>query len=135
MILLTDIKDWLKGLGLADHYYTGKLDSKKEKSLGVYQREVNGVGKTPLGGEANRGHEVKGASILVHWTKYSGETERAALSIFEKIRDSQDAVIGGLRVHYIRMDVPEPVDVGTDDGGIYERVIWITIFYERKART
>lgn len=135
MILLADIKDWLKGLGLADHYYTGKLDSKKERSLGVYQREVNGAGKTPLGGEENKGHEVKGASLLVHWTKYSRETEAAALSVFEKIRDARDAVIGGRRVYYIRMDVPEPVDVGTDDNGVYERVVWITIFYERQVRT
>ncbi len=135
MILLADIKDWLKELGLAEHYYTGKLDSKKERSLGVYQREINGAGKTPLGGEVNRGHEAKGASLLIHWSKYSRETEEAALSIYEKIRDSQDAVIGGHRVYYIRMDVPEPVDVGADDNGVYERVIWVEFFYERKVRT
>ena len=31
------------------------------------------------------------------------------------------------------MQVPEPVDVGTDDKGIYERVIWFDIYYERKV--
>lgn len=133
MILLADIKDWLKGLGLADYYYTGKMDGKKEKSMGVYQRETYGAGKTPLGGEENRGYGIKGASLLVHWTKYSRETEAAALSVFKKIRDARDMAIGGRHVYYIRMETPEPVDVGTDDNGIYERVIWITIFYEREV--
>lgn len=38
MILLADMKDWLKTVFEADHYYTGKLDNKKDRSIGVYQR-------------------------------------------------------------------------------------------------
>ena len=31
MILLADVKDWLKTVFEADHYYTGKLDNKKDR--------------------------------------------------------------------------------------------------------
>ena len=39
--------------------------------------------------------------------------------------------IGGTRVYYIRLMVPESVDVGPDDAGVYERVIWLDLIYER----
>lgn len=39
--------------------------------------------------------------------------------------------IGEMQVNYLRLLVPEPVDVGTDDAGVYERVIWVDIYYER----
>ena len=39
--------------------------------------------------------------------------------------------MGGTKVHFIRMEVPEPVDVGTDESGVYERVIWFDMIYER----
>lgn len=32
----------------------------------------------------------------------------------------------------IELLVPEPVDVGTDNSGVYERVIELKIYYERK---
>lgn len=134
MLLLTDVKDWMKTIyPAAEHFYCGKLDNKKEKSIGVYQRRPSGAYRIPIGGIENKSYEEKEVSILLHWTKYSGETEEAAFSLFDQIRDAQDVVIGDSRVLYIRMDTQEPVDVGTDDNGIYERAIWITIFHERKV--
>lgn len=130
MLLLTDVKNWLIELfPVAEHFYCGKLDNKKEKSIGVYQRRPSGSYKIPMGGIENKSYEEKEVSILVHWTKYSGETEEAAFSLFEQIRDAQYVIIGNHRVAYIRMDTPEPIDVGTDDNGVYERVIWLKIYY------
>ena len=133
-MLLTEVKDWLKEVfPVAEHFYCGKLDNKKEKSIGVYQRRPSGNYNIPLGGKENKSYEEKDVSVLVHWTKYSGETEEAAFSLFEQIRDAMDIVIGGHRVFFIRLEVPEPIDVGTDDNGVYERVIWLKIFYERQG--
>lgn len=161
-MLLTDVKDWLKELfPEAEYFYCGKLDNKKEKSIGVYQRRPSGNYRIPMGGMKNKSYEEKEVSVLIHWTKYSGETEEAAFSLFEKIRnmdcdtataeyltDENDSIfvdennvrlaeqpsgviIGGKRVLFVILEVPEPIDVGTDDKGVYERVIWLKIYYSR----
>lgn len=133
-LYLSDIRDWLKTIyPAADYFYCGKLDNKKEKSIGVYQRRPSGAYRIPMGGIKNKSFDEKAVSVLVHWTKQSSEAEKAAFSLYETIRDACDVVIHGTRVLYIRMDTPEPVDVGTDDNGVYERVIWITIYYDREG--
>ena len=40
--------------------------------------------------------------------------------------------IGETHINYLRLMVPEPQDVGTDDDGVYEYVIWLDFLYERK---
>lgn len=135
MITLIDVKDWLKNaFPAADHYYCGKLDGKKEKSIGVYQRRPSGLYRVPLGGIENKSYEEKDISILLHWNKYSGETEKMSFALFDAIQsvDTIDLMIGAHKVAYIRMDTPEPIDVGTDDNGVYERVIWIKIYYNKQ---
>ena len=42
MILLSDVRDWLKSFNLFDNYYIGRLDSKKKNSLGVYNLQDPG---------------------------------------------------------------------------------------------
>ncbi len=130
MLLLADIKDYLKTLQIADYYYTGKLDNKKEKSIGVYQRGQNGY-KVAIGGPINKKYDVKSVSVLIHWNKDSKETEEQALLIFEKLSNIRQVTMGDTKVYYVMPQTNEPVDVGTDDAGVYERVIWLDIYYER----
>lgn len=130
MLSLSDVKDWLKLFNPAEHYYTGKLDTKREKSLGVYQRDRQGY-EVPLGGIANKKCEKKQISLLVHWNKNARETEEAAFSLFQKLEMLSDFNIGETHVYYLQLLNGEPVDVGTDDAGIYERVIEFDIYYER----
>jgi hypothetical protein len=129
MLLLADIKDWLKTVYDADHYYTGKLDNKKTKSIGVYQRSSYGPKRVGVGG--GKKYEIKNISVLVHWNENSKETEIAAIELFEKLETMRQFKIGDTFVYYLSMQVNEPVDVGTDDNGIYERVIWFDVYYER----
>ena len=133
MLTLADVKDWLKGFQVGEHFYCGKIDSKPEKTIGVYQRKPSGQPRVALGGLENTSYEVTQISVLVHWNQYSSQTEEAAASLYEKIRiaGEEGLTIGDTRVFFIRMEVPEPVDVGTDEGGIYERVIWFDVIYER----
>ena len=128
---LADIRDWLKGFGIAEHYYIGKLDNKEDKSLGVYQRDGGRPG-IALGGYDNTKHEVKRVSILIHWNKNAKETEIAAKELYKKITSTNRPVIGDKQVYCIIMQTAEPVDVDTDDTGTYERVIWFDIYYERR---
>lgn len=129
---LSDVRDWLKTLGLAGHYYVGKLDRKADKSIGVYSRAGTGTQPdTALGGLDCTKTELKRVSILLHWNNNARETETAAQALFEALRAAESVQIGGRQVDYICLMVPEPVDVGTDEAGIYERVIWANIYYER----
>ncbi|OUP84508.1 UNVERIFIED_ORG: hypothetical protein B5F06_10120 [Lacrimispora saccharolytica] len=133
MLTLADVKDWLKGFQVGEHFYCGKIDSKPEKTIGVYQRKPSGQPRVALGGLENTSYEVKQISVLVHWNQYSSQTEEAAASLYEKIRiaGEEGLTIGDTRVFFIRMEVPEPVDMGTDENGVYERVIWFDMIYER----
>lgn len=51
--------------------------------------------------------------------------------MYDRIMQVTDLEIAGKHVNYLKLDVPEPIDVGTDDNGVYERVIWLTLYYER----
>ena len=129
-MILSDVKDWLKTLNVAEHYYIGKLDNKQDKSLGVYQRDA-GQPNIALGGLANSKYAVKRVSLLLHWNNNAKETEIAAYELYEKLLTTDRPIIGDIQVYVISMQTAEPQDVGTDDAGIYERVIWMDIYYER----
>lgn len=130
MLKLSDVRAWVKTLGVGEHFYTGKLENKKEKSIGIYQRPSYGKAEIAIGGLDVTKTKSKQLSILVHWTKYSDETETAAQKLYDTIMASKNVTIAGKHVDYIAMDMPEPADVGTDDTGVYERVIWLTIYYQ-----
>lgn len=128
---LADIRDWIKMLEVGENFYIGKLDNKKEKSIGIYQRRPSGRAEIALGGLEHTKTATKQVSILIHWNQYANETEEAAQELYDKILRSSNVTIAGKHVHYIRLEVPEPIDVGTDDNGVYERVIWLDLIYER----
>lgn len=133
MLGLSNIRDWLKTLeNKADNYYIGKLDNKLDKSIGVYQRKTSTAPRMCLGGKENNSYEVKEVSILIHWNKNARETEEFSYRFYEEILKQNSVVINGHAIKYIKLLNNEPIDVGTDDKGIYERVIELDFYYERK---
>lgn len=134
MLKLTEIRQWIASLGIAEdqHVYIGKLDNKQQKSIGVYGRSGSGSPDIALGGLERTTYDTKRLSLLVHWTTRKAESEVAAYELFEKLRNVSSLDIGDTHITYLRLMVPEPQDVGTDDGGVYEYVIWLDLIYERK---
>lgn len=130
MITTADVKDYIKGLQLADHCYIGKIDNKQNKSIGVYSLRYGGPPVTALG--KNSSYDIIGVSILIHWNENAAQTEEAARSLYEHFRTASQIIINDHTVLLVDLLVPEPIDVGTDDKGIYERVIEMKIYYERK---
>lgn len=128
---LADIRDWLKDIADAEHYYIGKLDRKQPKSIGVYSRQTNGPPRMALGGLDQTSYDSQSIYILVHWNENARETDEAAAVLFDRLRRMTTTTIAGTRVYYLRLDTTEAVDVGTDENGMYERVIWLTLCYER----
>lgn len=134
MLKSTDVRAWIASLGIADdqHVYIGKLDNKQQKSIGVYGRSGSGSPGIALGGLECTTYDTKRLSLLVHWTTRKAESEVAAYELFEKLRNVSNLDIGDTHINYLRLMVPEPQDVGTDEGGVYEYVIWLDLIYERK---
>ena len=134
MLKTTDIREWIASLGIAEdeHVYMGKLDNKQQKSIGVYSRSSSGSPNIALGGLDYTSYDVRPISLLVHWNRSKPESEAAAYKLFETIRNVSSLDIGDTYINYIRLMVPEPQDVGTDDNGVYEYVIWLDFIYQRK---
>lgn len=129
MIYLSDIRDFLKTVFKAEHYYIGKLDNKQDKSLGVYTLKGNGAPVTAIGTQST--YDIIGVSLLLHWNNNANETEVTARTLYEKLRTIKNFKINDKQIYMIELLVPEPIDVGTDDKGTYERVIEMNLYYER----
>lgn len=133
MFSMAEIRDFIAGLGITekDHVYLGKLDNKKEKSIGVYSRKRDGPPGISLGGYDTTTYDTKPVSLLIHWNKSLREAEEAAFNLFEKLRQFTSLTVGNTHVYYLKIMVPEPQDVGSDEKGVYEYVIWLDFIYER----
>lgn len=129
MITLSNVRDWLKTLIDAEHFYIGRLDDKQEKSVGVYTLKTSGEPLRGIGSDLS--FDVIAVSVLVHWNNNANETEVNARNLFEKLRTIKNVTINDSKVYMIQLLSPEPIDVGTD-GTIYEHVIEFKLFYERK---
>lgn len=131
---LADIRDWIKTLNYtaSENCYIGKLDNKKDKSIGIYQLKTSNESNVAIGGIDNTKTMEKSVSILIHWNTNAKETEQKAYEIYNKLLNEKNFIINDIKVNYIKLLVPEPVDVGTDSKNIYERVIQATFYYEKK---
>jgi hypothetical protein len=135
MLSLIGIRQYISNLNITDdnNVYIGKLDNKKQKSIGVYNRKSEGALNVPLGGLKQSSYEVKGISLLVHWNRSVSDSEKVAYQLFNSLIASEGVKIDGKNIYYIRFNTSGPVDVGTDSNGVYEYVIWIDFIYERKS--
>ena len=130
MLGLADIKDWLikldtktiadinsmaveevndltikqlfkNGYIIADYFYIGKLDNKKEKSIGIYQLQTSNYTNIAIGGLTNTKSFEKNVSILIHWNKNANETELKALELYYKLLNSRNFKINNNKINYI----------------------------------
>lgn len=133
MLGIGDVRDYISGLGIADNtnVYCGKLDDKKNKSIGVYNNNKQRPVQMAVGGLNNSSYRIKSVSILVHWNTSVRDTEKTSEQLYNMLRDMNHITINDTKVFFTKMLVDEPVDVGTDDKGIFESVIELDIYYER----
>ena len=134
MITLQDIRQYISDLGITgnENVYMGKLDNKKQKSIGVYHRKMDGPAHIALGGLNCTSYNTKPVSLLVHWNKSAVESEEAAHQLYKRLLKESSLTLGETYVNFLILQVPEPVEVGTDDNGVYEYVIWLDFIYQRK---
>lgn len=128
---LADVRDWIRTLGVGLHFYIGKIDNKQEQSIGVYERQAYGPPVIAVGGLDDTKTEIMQISLLIHWNKDAKETDAYARSLYNKLLCASQVQIAGVPINYIYLGTPKPVDVGSDAAGVYERVIWLDLYYQR----
>ena len=132
MILLSDIRDWLKSFGLFDNYYIGRLDTKKKNSLGVYNLQDDGR-REVIGGLKK--YEKKGVSLLIHGDSNKANTEKKAFSLYHALENlitsCEYPSIGDKKVFFIELLNNQPIDVDQDESSTYEYVIELNIYFEK----
>lgn len=133
MITLAEVRDWIKTFNAVNNYYIGKIDNKQENSIGIYQRKTIDGPRVAIGGRSLTSYDVKSISILIHWNKNANETEKRAQYLYNRLFEAESVVIGGTPIKMIALLQNEPVDVGTDDNNVYERVIELDLYYEREG--
>lgn len=131
---LTDVRDYIASLNLADHVYMAKLPDKQDCSIGVYNSKHQYPHKVAIGGPALESYGTRYITLLVHWSKSPRETEKAATALFEAIQRTREAKINDATIKFIQ-PLYEIQDVGTDDKGIYEMAIEAAVVFDKKGIT
>ena len=129
---LADVRDYIDSLKLADRVYMGKMDSKPEKSIGVYNSKHTHAYSTAIGGPKLESYGTKYVTILVHWNKSPRDTETASTDLFEAVKSTRELTINNSTIKFVQ-PLYELQDVGTDDAGIYEMVIEVAFIFKKGA--
>lgn len=129
-MMLSDVRDYIASLGLADHVYMGKLPDKQDRSIGVYNSKHEHAYHTAIGGPDLESYGMKYVTLLIHWNMSPRDTEKAATALFEAVRAAREVTINEEKIKFIQ-PLYELQDVGTDDAGIYEMVIEAAAVYEK----
>ena len=126
--MLAEFRDFVKTLEVGEHFSIGKIDSSKDKSIGIYgdtnNNRIEAIGKDSM-------YDISNMRILIHWNKNLTETEAASRSLYELLRYQNNFDMSGIHVYFIDLIDGEPIFVGTDNNGIYEYVITLRLIYRR----
>lgn len=135
-MILEDVLDFLEEKNTSEglefqHFYIGKLDSKKDYSLGVYNLKYGNIDDEFCIGQL-RTYNTLNISLLLHISKSFKETERISNKFFNYMKSlaySESFKIKDYDVYFVRL-LSNNEDVGQDENKIYERVINFQIYYK-----
>ena len=131
MLKLSDIRDWLASQNAIDGVWTiGRFEAEKEKRVCLYQRPSYEEATVAIGGRVPTKTLVKHLQIIVHWNRNYRETEEAAQALYDALKFNPRGAIGTCSISYLNLQLPEPADLGSDSNGIFERVLWMDVYYK-----
>lgn len=133
-MLISDIRDYIATLGIAEpnNCYCGKLDSKPNEAIGIYNLNSGRAKENAIGGKDAKSYGTKAISLLVHWNKYTRQAEQAAIDLYKVLEETKNQIVNGYTIKFIELAHEEPISVDTDENGVYEYVIECLVYYERK---
>lgn len=130
MIILADVRDYLKSFNLFSGYYVGRIDANKKNVLGVYDLRNRARHKTV--GLNTKKYDIKGVSLLIHGDTNKTNTEKLAIKLYEALESAENGKIAGRKINIIDLQQDAPIDVDADSSKVYEYVIEVLFFVERE---
>lgn len=128
---LKQYKDYFKeNFKWIDSISIGKIDNNQEKAICFYnsKRNQNYIGT--FGGKANRSTDIKPITILLRYTKNQDSAEQMAQKIYEFFEE-RTFFIDDKRIFTV-MIFSEPINLGTDENGVYEYSFEMNFYEERE---
>ena len=132
-MMLSDVRDYIHSLGIAQHVYQCKLDAKKEKSIGIYNSKHTHAYKVAIGGPDLESYGTKYVTFLVHWNKSPRDTEKAATDLIEAITAAREVKVNDATIKFI-LPLYEIQDVGTDEAGVFEMIIEAAVIFDKEDK-
>lgn len=120
-------KNWLKTVIDSPSFTIGKLDTSKPQTICVYSGVFSGTNRPAIGGA--EGYSEKTIRILLRWGNNFAKAETKAQQVYGLLRN-KTVSIGGVKTCIVCKH-SEPVSLGTDDKGVYEFSIDLTLIFER----
>jgi hypothetical protein len=132
VLKLNDLLNYLKKKNTPPfaHYYIGKLNTKNDNSLGIYNLNRSTGEYMAIGGEETTKARSKYLSLLVHGNKNKSQTETLAYTLYDALKSTRYDKVGEHEISYIKLLCDEPIDVDMDSNGVYEYVIELQIYYK-----
>lgn len=125
-ITTQELVTWLKTKGLTG-LYSGYVPKDKTQVIGVYTRT------NPMPVNAYKAtYNVKGFTLLFHWTKSLYDTETKAFQVYELLNRAKFSNTS--HNGWIECD-GNPVDVGKDENGVCEWTLDLTVYVKDNTNT
>jgi hypothetical protein len=125
---LLELKEYFKtNFSWNESISIGKTDNNQEKAICFYNSNRNQPYSPMIG--CNKSTKIIPITILLRYTKNKNTADLMAKSIYEFF-ERRTFLIGNKRV-FTMMIYDDPIDLGTDDKGVYEYSFEIDFYNER----
>ena len=127
---LKQIKDYFKTeYEWSESISIGKIDNNQEKAVCFYNSKRNLAYSPVIGGRNNKSTYIKPITILLRYTKNQDSAENEIESIYEFF-EGRTFFINQKRI-FVMMNTDEPINLGSDEKGVYEYSIELDLYIER----
>lgn len=129
---LSDLRDYFKSdFPWKESISVGKIDKNKERAVCFYHSKVSRPKINTIGGKANRSYTVLPISILLRFGKNYEAAAEKAKEIYGFF-DEKTFDLNNERV-FVISPYNEPIDLGTDDQGVYENSLEFDLYITKKG--
>ena len=129
---LSDLRDYFKSdFPWKESISVGKIDKNKERAVCFYHSKVSRPKINTIGGKANRSYTVLPISVLLRFGKNYEAAAEKAKEIYDFF-DEKTFDLNNERV-FVISPYNEPIDLGTDDQGVYENSLEFDLYITKKG--
>lgn len=122
------VKDYLKTIIKdCDKWYIGKMDENQEKAIAIYSNRRNLAKISDF--KSLQSYGILPITLLLRWTKNYNTAETKANNIYELL-DCSSFFIDDYRCN-INCLYDGPIDLGSDENGIYKFSIELNLLYRK----